>query len=385
MRFGIAILASMFPPSIGGIQNQTLSLAKTLSEYGVEVHVITRPVSGAADDEVMDGVAVHRVGSARGPGKLRSAAYVAGALARLNVLRARVDLIHAQQLLSPSLSALLSRTFTRLPVVVNPHACGPIGDIATLRASALGRLRLAATVRLADAFVAISHTIHGELRGAGVPEKAIWDVPNGVDVARFRPAIGPEKASLRRSLGLPEGPLAVYTGRLAPEKGVDVLLEAWPRVQARLPGTRLWIVGDGDEAGRLSAQAGRLCVSPTVAFAGAVADVSPYLRAADAAVLPSRSEGLPVAMLEAMACGLPVVATRVGGSAQVLEDGITGRLISPEDPASLGAALVEALSCDGARGFGERARATVLERYGIERVAARLIAHYEQLLSEGGP
>ena len=196
----------------------------------------------------------------------------------------------------------------------------------------------------ADAFVAISGPIRAELRDAGVPAERILVVPNGVDVERFRPATADERAALRRSLGLPEGPLVVYTGRLSPEKGVDVLVAAWPRVLARIPSARLWVLGDGAERVRLGEAARRAGVADAIALPGPIADVSPFVRAADAAVLPSRTEGMPIALLEAMACAVPVVATAVGGSAEVLRDGSDRAPVPPEQPDALADAIVEALS-----------------------------------------
>lgn len=376
----VAMLTSLYPPSVGGIQSHTHSLSRALAAKGAEVHVVTRRAPGHPAHAADGTLHVHRVGAPPGaPGPLATVAYVAGAARLVASLRPRVDVIHAQQLLSPSSAALVLSVLTGTPILLNPHACGAIGDVGVLSSTALGRLRLRATVRRADAFVAISGPIGAELREAGVPEARILAVPNGVDVERFRPAAAEERAALRRSLGLPEGPLVVYTGRLAPEKGVDVLAAAWPRVLARLPSARLWMLGDGAERGRLADAARQAGVAGTIALPGPVADVSPFVRAADAAVLPSRTEGMPVALLEAMACAVPVVATAVGGSAEVLRDGVTGRLVPPERPDALADALVEALEEPAAHARARAARAEVVARYGLDHVADVLLEIYARL------
>jgi glycosyltransferase involved in cell wall biosynthesis len=376
------MVASLFPPSIGGIQSHTLALAQQLVARGAHVEVVTRLQPGLARREVMRNVLVHRVGLAGVPPALGSAAFIAAAAAALVRLAPRFDVFHAHQLLSPTTAAMLAGPLSRRAVVLNPHACGDIGDVGVLSRSAVGRLRLAAAVRTADAFVAVSRAIRDELASAGAPAARIWSIPNGVDTARFRDASADERAALRAALALPQGPLAVYTGRLSIEKGVDVLLDAWPHVLARAPAARLCVVGSGPEDASLRARAQRLGVAGAVVFAGGVQDTAPWLRAADAAVLPSRTEGMPVALLEAMACALPCVATAVGGSREVL-DAATGWPVPSEDPPALAAAVAEALGGGAAaRARGEAARAHVAKRYALDRIADEFLLLYRTVVAQ---
>lgn len=377
----VGMLASLFPPSIGGIQSHTLRLGQKLADRGVEVHVITRLRPGLAPFERMGGVRVHRVGWAAAAGAAGSVAYVAGSVRAVLRLAQQVDVLHAHQLLSPATAGLLAGPLARLPLIVNPHACGAIGDVGVLGRSGLGRLRLAAVVSRADAFVAVSRTIADELIGAGAPPRAVWSITNGVDTDRFAPAHPAERRVLRRALGFDDVPLVTYTGRLAVEKGVDVLLEAWARLSRGPLAARLCVVGEGPEEAALRAQARALGIGRTVTFTGGLRDVAPYLRAADAAVLPSRTEGMPVALLEAMSCALPVVATRVGGSAEVLDGTAAGWLVPAEEPAALAAALAEVLQ-DGERGAGRgrAARELVLDRYAMDLVVDRFLDLYRAVL-----
>ncbi len=379
----VAMLTALFPPSVGGIQSHTLRLGQKLVERGVEVHVVTRCGPGLPVFERMVGVRVHRVGVSAATGAAGSLAFMAEALRAVVRLRRHFDVLHAHQLLSPSTVGLAAAALTGLPLIVNPHACGDIGDVRVLSATRLGRLRLAAVMRGADAFVAVSGAIRDELLAAGAPPQAVWSIVNGVDTDRFAPVTPRERLVLRRSLRLGEEPLVVYTGRLAREKGVDVLVAAWPLLLARVPGARLCLLGDGPEEARLREQASALGVEASVAFLGGVPDVAPRLRAADAAVLPSRTEGMPVALIEAMSCGLPVVATAVGGSAEVLRDGTTGRLVPPDSPAALAEALAEALLEPAASARGRAARADVLARFAMDLVADRFLALYRTLACRG--
>jgi glycosyltransferase involved in cell wall biosynthesis len=233
--------------------------------------------------------------------------------------------------------------------------------------------------------VAVSQAIRDELVTAGAPPESIWSITNGVDTDRFCPVVAGERRMVRRALGFDDGPLVVFAGRFAPEKGVDVLLDAWPRLVARVPGARLCLMGSGGEEARLRQQAHALRIEGSVLFTGGVADVAPYVRVADVAVLPSRSEGMPVALLEAMSCALPVVATRVGGSAEVLDDGVTGRLVPAESPEALAAGLSEALleRAPAAR-RAEAARAHVLAHHAMDVVADDFVSLYEALTGRSG-
>jgi glycosyltransferase involved in cell wall biosynthesis len=377
------MLASVFPPSIGGIQRHTLRLGQELVDRGASVHVVTRIQPGATSFERMGAVRVHRVGIAAARGAVGSAAFIAEALRAVVelALGGHVQVLHAHQLLSPTTVGLLAAPLTRLPLIVNPHANGPLGDVGVLSATAVGRVRLRAVIERADAFVAVSSRIREELLEAGAPPQAVWDIPNGVDTDRFSPAAAGEKLMIRRALGLADGQLALFAGRLAPEKGVDVLVRAWPQLVARVPGASLCLVGSGSEEQRLREMVRALRVELSVKFAGGVTDVAPYTRAADLAVLPSRTEGMPVALLEAMSCAVPVVATRVGGSAEVLEHGAMGTLVAPENPSALSESMAEVLfDVDAARARAKAAREYVLARHSMRLVADRYLALYRALL-----
>ena len=384
MALGIAMIASVYPPAAGGIQSHTQALARALVRHGARVLVITRRHRELPGEELSEGVTVYRVGLGDASRAVATASYVAGALQLLMARRRELDVLHVQQMLSPMTIGLAAGPLLGVPLVINPHACGPLGDVQQLlHARRLtGGLRLRAARRLGDAFVCINRLIAAELGEVGVEQERLWRLPNGVDITRFRPAPPDERARLRRELGLPAEPLAVSAGRLSPEKGVDVLLETWAHLKARVPRARLLILGDGEVRGALERRARELGIAASAHFGGAVSDVAPYLRAADAFVLPSRTEGLPVALLEAMACGLPCVATAVGGTPEVLDTAGAGWLVPGEAPWALAEALGEALA-EGGAARGARARALVEERYALDRVAARYLALYQRVVAAG--
>lgn len=380
MTISVAMVMHDFYPSVGGAQTHTLALSRKLRARGVEVIVITRAYPGMPRYEEVQGIPTYRVGVAGGRA-LAGLSYLADGFATLVRERRRYQIVHCHQMISPMTLALAARVLPGKRLVINPHGRGPRGDVGkiTRLRPLTGKMRVQAALRLGDAFVAIASDIRDELRGIGVPAERIWEIANGVDVERFAPASPLERAALRSTYRLPAGPLVIYAGRLVSIKGPDVLLEAWARAGDALAGARLVLVGDGEQRPALEAQARQLGLGDRVVFAGSQGDPAPLLRAADAFVLPSRSEGLPVALLEAMACALPCVATRVGGSAELIEDGVSGRLVAPESPEELGAAIADSLRAGAS--WGARARQRILDRYELGLVADRYVELYAQLLA----
>jgi glycosyltransferase involved in cell wall biosynthesis len=227
--------------------------------------------------------------------------------------------------------------------------------------AALGRL----TARLADAVVAPSHATAAELRrDYGVERVEV--IANGVTAAPVPPPHRPE---------LP--PVILYSGRLRSRKAVAVLLAAMPRVLAAVPKCRLVIVGDGEQGAQVAAAVRARGLAAHVELAGALPRPAAMARLAEADVfcLPSIYEGLPLAILEAMAAGLPVVATAVSGNPEAVEDGVTGLLVPAENATALADALIALLADpERRRAMSEAARARIAERFSIGLVAAEHLA-----------
>jgi glycosyltransferase involved in cell wall biosynthesis len=177
-------------------------------------------------------------------------------------------------------------------------------------------------------------------------------------------------------------------GRLAPEKGLDRLIAAWPEVRARHPAARLTLVGEGPERSALAEQIARLGLNQAVELPGAVADPVARLRAADLFVLPSREEGMSVALLEAMALGMPLVASAIPGNRQLIAAGVHGRLTLADDPAVLACAILDQWAgFDQAVAMGHAARQRVVDDYSIAAVARRHMEFFRALTanSKGVP
>jgi glycosyltransferase involved in cell wall biosynthesis len=218
-----------------------------------------------------------------------------------------------------------------------------------------------------------------------VPRDLIRLIWNGAPLAEFAPAEPVRALAVRRELGIPEAALVVgVVGRLNEQKGHRYLLEAVPLVLGRSPGTWFLVVGDGDRGETLREQARTLGIAGRVVFAGHRADIPAVLGAIDVLCISSIYEGTPLALFEGMASGKAIVSTAVDGCREVLEDGATGLLVPPRDPAALAAALGQAL-LDPARreALGTAAR-RASARYDIGECVSKMEALYDEVLDERG-
>lgn len=372
-RIGVAMLIQRYYPHIGGAERQLAALAPLLDKLNVELSIITRRDPGLARFEYVDHVPVHRL-PVRGPKPIASLMYTLTALRLLRQLRP--DVIHAHELLSPATTAVAAKRWFGTPIVAKVLRGGTLGDLTKLKHKPFGARRITSLRRHMDAFITISGEIDAELETFGIDVSRRICIPNGVDTDRFVPVNRSEKQILRQLLRLPpDSPLVLFMGRLAAEKRVDNLLGIWPRIRHVHPHAELVIIGTGEEESKLKAMA-----VPGVIFMGAIDDITPYLQTADVFVLPSATEGLSNAMLEALAAGLAVVATQVGGASDIITDGINGRLIPPDDRSCLQEALSMLLGDATLRGtFGSRGRAVMQRHYALPVTAQRLRDLYDRV------
>ena len=235
-----------------------------------------------------------------------------------------------------------------------------------------------------DHFIFVSQSTADSYLAAGVSWEKTTTVPNGVRV----PAPERTREAVRASLGVTvDAPLVLSVGRFTEQKGHRYLLEALPRVLADIPIAVLALVGEGPLENELRARADALGVGENVLFLGGRDDVPDLLGASDLLALSSLFEGLPLVVLEAMASGLPVVGTNTCGVRDAVQDGVTGRLVAPENPAALAAGLLEAL-CEPAarRRWGVAGQARFQACHRAEHMAAATSRVYEHLLAgEAGP
>jgi len=370
------MIISSFHPVIGGAERQAQQLAARLVKKDVSVHILTRRYKGLKGYEGIDGVPVHRVPTI-GKGALASLSYTFFSLLWLFRNRDKHRIVHCHQALSPTTIGVLSKFLFKKKIIVK-IAGSDLGQIYTLPLQSI-RKRLLSKV---DVFIAINDTIRKGLVDLGLGNVTIKSIPNGVDVEKFAPVSFESRISLRERFALPQnGKTLIFAGRLHSVKGLDTLLQACSKALPTLPKAQLLILGEGPEESSLKNLASRLRITDSVLFLGRRDNVVEYLQSADVFILPSMSEGLSNSLLEAMACGLAVVATDVGGNVEAITHGCNGILVPPRDPAQLAQALIHLIDNSTlATELGEQARITVEKNYSLSSVVDQYVDLYQQLL-----
>jgi glycosyltransferase involved in cell wall biosynthesis len=406
MTRGVLLLTPYFFPVIGGVESNAERLARYLVGQHERVQVVTKRVGRELPDvENRDGISIRRIGphgerSALGKWQLAPAALV-----WLIRHASEYDVVCCVDYRAVGAAALLARTITGRPVVCQAQTTGVIsGDnanrlLATIGLDPTGRPAkmikrpIRALYGWADTIACISHEIEREALACGVPAARVLYFPNAIDMTHFRPADPGERHRIRTEQDLPvDRPICLFVGRLSREKGLLDLLEAWRRLQApdfRLPtsGSPLLLIAGPDMTGHAwdVGVSGRAFVEQhalgsSVRFVGPIADVAPLLRACDLVVQPSHFEALGLSAIEALASGVPVVASSVGGLPEFIVDGENGRLCPPHDPERLAACVGALLSDEVERArLASRARESVREEYDELLVFGRMRDLFERL------
>lgn len=247
------------------------------------------------------------------------------------------DVINAHWLYPDGVAAIRLGALLKVPVVLTGLGC----DVNEgLRDPGIGP-RMLQALHEAAAVTAVSQPLVDVLRAAGVPADKLSVIPNGVDTVRFSPG---DPAVARRALGLGPGPLVVCVSRLSFEKGVDVLIESARALRSAMPEARVVIVGEGAQRADLETQIVAAGLAGQVRLVGAVphGEIATWMTAANVIAMPSRREGHPNAAMEALACGRPLVASRVGALGELITNS-RGITVPAADPAALATALADAL------------------------------------------
>jgi glycosyltransferase involved in cell wall biosynthesis len=401
----VLLITTHYHPVLGGVETHARHLARALRRRGRRVVVLTTLVDGQprARIERLDGVAVVRTRPASGRRRFTKWLFVPVAAATAIRLRRHFDVIFVPDLRGVGLAALLAGWWLPRPVVLQGGTPGafsashwnesartlpirPPGFVVETAKRVLRRLQ-----RRADLAVCITRQHAQEARDAGIAADRIRYIPHGVDMTVFAPPTPDERRAIRRTLGWPDAnPIVVFLGRLSREKGVLDLLEAWRHVA--IPGARLALVGpDGTGHSLDAGPAARALVAAhgladSVLFVGPTDAPEAVLRAGDLLVQPSHYEAFPLTVIEAMACGLPVVASFVGGLRDYLVQDENALVCDPQDAPGLAAALTRVLSDPALRGrLGRAGLETVRARFDEARNLAAYEAAFDEVVRRAAP
>jgi glycosyltransferase involved in cell wall biosynthesis len=383
----VLLIAGAYHPEISASGLQCQAVAAALRGRARFSVLVTAVNSTLAPDEVIDDVPVSRV-IVDVRSRLSKAAASVQLVSRLAQMRSTLDVIHVHGLSQKNVPVALMARAIGKPIVLTLHTSGQDEPQVARAQGSLARWAFDS----ARLVLPVSPNLVRRCEEGGVDASAVRLTPNGVDTNRFRPATSDERARLRCELQWPErDPVIVFVGFFSRDKRPDLLFRAWSRLAAEGRLSKLVYIGatastyfeiDRSMAAQIRAEAARLGRADDVLFVEAAHDVDRYLRAADVFVLSSVREAHPVALLEAMSCGLPVIASRLPGSTDVIiENGVNGCLVPPDDEAAMANALSQMLRNPAMAGaMGSRARDSVVSRYDIRQTAERWLDAYYAVL-----
>jgi glycosyltransferase involved in cell wall biosynthesis len=366
----VRVLQLLSSTAFHGAEAMAAELIRQLHVLGVENHVALLDNDGRGDGQLLTqtrGCVAH---SARLPCSGSFDLQTFRALARY-LIEHDIDVVHSHKYKTTFYAAAVCRWQSRR-LVTTYHNW--ITTTPALKAYALLDKTLA---RFNSAAVGVSTPVVQTL-SRWVPRQRLHQIDNGVDVERFRPVA--DRAQMQGELGLAgAGPLLGCVGRLSQEKGIDRLLAGLSQLPKSL-NWRLALVGDGDQQNPLREQAEALGLADRVHFLGRHGDTVRYFQAFDLFVLPSYVEAFPMALLEAMACGCPVVASSVGEVARIVDGGACGRLVAEGDPAAWTCALAESLNeLEPLQAKAKRGRERIMAQYSAPAMAQAYRRLYTEL------
>jgi glycosyltransferase involved in cell wall biosynthesis len=368
---------------LGGAQKQALRLVRALRAHGIESRIVTGRWRWSEPRRAeMDGVPVTAVFTAfklfhlKGLRKLGMYIYAASLFVHLWLHRRSYDIIHVHSATVSAFPVAIAGRRLKKPTVMKMMASGGWSDLKRMRerGEVPGSAFMARRFRGIDRVICLNSEAEAECREEGFSDAQRVMIPNGFPVGDVTP---------KASYAARERVVVTYAGRLDAQKNPGALLDAVSILaESRARDFAVQFLGDGPQRAELERRARELRLADIVTFTGRVDDVPSRLLDTDIFVLPSLSEGISNALLEAMAYGLPCIATRIPGNVELVRDRETGILVEPNDARGIASALRELASDPGLRErLGRAARRLVEQQFDIDAIAKRYAALYGALLS----
>ena len=370
----VTILVPFFPPKwLAGTEIATYNIARHLAKRGHEVHVVTSIDKGLPKKSKEQGFHVHRIGWR----KVRFLGIISFWLEILLVLsKIEPDIVHSQDI-NMGMPGLIAKRLLKKPFLVWGRGSDVYLPGSYMRP--LSKLVL----RNADAVIALTQDMKTQIQK--IYSREILVIPNGIDIKSFEKS-SREKARAKLRIKKKER-IVTFVGTLRPIKGLEYLVQALNIMGKKGPRVKLMLVGDGEEKEHLEGLVGELELEEDVMFIGRVPneEIPEYMAASDVFVLPSLSEGFPNVVLQAMAAGLPIIASKVGGLPEIIEEGGNGFLVEPKNAAQIADRISQLLEDDELRLKISRNNRRKATQYSWEAVVDRLEEVYQSFLQTYEP
>lgn len=378
--------------------------SKFLVRNGVDIHVVTQHNPGIAYEEEMDGAQIHRFKWWE-PKEFKALIYFKGFKDNIRLItylvslffnliwivrKYHIDILHAHHTIPTGLVSVVVGKLMGVPVVLTSHLMditthgtdeGPLGNIKDFESSFFFRKLLTFTLNNSDQIIAVSADLEKRIEHMDINPEKIMVLRNAVDLDRFKPN---KNVNMRNKVGIRDNDIFIlFIGHLEPFKGIFELLDGFYQINVQNKNTRLMIIGEGHQETEVRKIVNEYQINESVIFTGKISpeEIQNYYQMADIFVLPSYTEGLPLVVVEAMACGLPIVASCVGGIPEVVENNENGFLISPRNVGELKTKLEQLIvNQDLREKFGSKSLEIVNENFNIDYKVKKMINLYENLI-----
>ncbi len=345
----VCMLVTSFYPDIGGIQFQSLRLSRELIKNGIKVYVLTRNSSKEKPYEDLEGIKIYRFPVFGKNCYLNSLLYSFFSLFWLIRNKRLYDVIHCHQVYSPATIASIAKLMMGKKIVVKVTATNEYGEVKEIKRLPFYHIRKNLLKNI-DKFISITAQVSRELSSIGIPESKMINIPNGVEVGQESAFNQETRNKYKKALKIEYDKIVLFSGRLAQEKGLEILLKAWPEIIRQFPACHLIILGDGGPVRNIEKKikdlASNLKDNRNIHFKGWVNNVRDYLLASDIYCLPSISEGMSNSLLEAMAAGMAIAASDIDANRALIEDNYSGVLFRCGDYGDLSKKIIYMLQND---------------------------------------
>jgi len=367
----ILLIIGLYYPVIGGAEKECQKHAESFQKMGHKVVVLTQYLKGLPEFETINGISVYR---AIKPTRPWAITYLLSALRFMIKKRHQYDVVQCYGLFHYTPASVMMRYIFEKKVITRLECAGEKGDLGRIKTIKCGFL-IELSWKRGDKIVAISREIYNDLINCGVHKDKIVYIPNSVDTEYYTPPI----------LKTSDSPMNIlFVGRLTEQKGVDTLLRAIKELIGKgINHLSLTLVGEGPLRVELESMVNDLEIKKYVNFAGSMDDVLQYYHNSHILVIPSNWEGLPLVLLEGMACGLPIVASNLGGNREGIEDGINGLLFAPGKEEELASKIIYFLEHpEIAKQMGRMCREKAVALFSLRNTTNKYVELYESLLAQ---
>ncbi len=374
------MLIATFFPLVGGSEKQALGLSRALVARGLKVKVLTRKVKGTVAYQNMSGVSVRRL-RIIGKGLIDSIFFMIAGFFYILKHSGEYEVIHVHLASSPAIAAIIAGKLTGKRVIIKLGGGKGVDEISLSEKTFSGRLKLKFFAFTKPILLVMNDDVLSWLKTSSLKNLELIKFRNGVDTGKYAPLLYQEKIKAKNKLGFENKQIFLFVGRLSYEKRIKEFVEIWDELMREeniFQKAQFIIVGAGPQEKEIREAVKVFGLGDSLILTGAKEDLLPYYNASDVFILPSVSEGLSNSMLEAMSCGLAIMASGVGGAKEAVSEGVNGFLFDPFDKRKIKFHINKFLNEEKlALRMGEKSREAVVKKYSMAKVVNELLEIYE--------